>query len=249
MRAIEIDRPVRGIGAFLVAWVVLAAAGCRPDYAKLEACTPAELVEIMRGGWRVNRGAAGAELSLLAMRKPEIVRPVAEEIRKLLASPHPETRRWATCVLLRIDRFREDVTASARRMLSDKGRDAVATESRSKVLYHLVTNPFVLHECRDLVVQALSDEDNIVVDAAGGCLDKDTESYPLDDDAAVVRVLELCHTNHGGWQSHSLDALSRVTPRLRATVAQGLSTVTVLPGNEKRFAKAVEATSRREDEG
>ena len=89
MRIIAIDRAGRTRGAILVACGVLAAAGCRPDYAKLEACTPAELVEIMRGGWRVNRGAAGAELSLLAMRKPEIVRPVAEEIRKLLGSPPP----------------------------------------------------------------------------------------------------------------------------------------------------------------
>jgi hypothetical protein len=32
-------------------------------------------------------------------------------------------------------------------------------------------------------------------------------------------------------------------------VANGLSTVRVLPGNEKRFAAAVEAASRREDEG
>jgi len=239
----------RASGAILVACVVLAAAGCRPDYAKLEACTPAELVEIMRGGWRVNRGAAGAELSLLAMRKPEIVRPVAEEIRKLLASPHPETRRWATCVLLRVDRFREEATASAQVMLSDVRNDQGATESRSKVLYHLVTNPFVLHECRDLVVRALSDHDIIVVDAAVECLKRDAETYPLDDAAAVSRLIEICRTNRGSMQGDSLDALSRVTPRLRATVAQGLSTVTVLPGNEKRFAAAVEATGRREDEG
>jgi hypothetical protein len=249
VRIIAIDRAGRTRGAILVACVVLAAAGCRPDYAKLEACTPAELVEIMRGGWRVNRGAAGAELSLLAMRKPEIVRPVSDTIHELLDSPYPETRRWATCVLLEIDRYRQDATSSAQSMLSDKGKDDIATENRSKVLYHLAKNPAVLGECRDLVIQNLSDEYEGVIQAAVYAIDRDTQSNPLDNDAAVVRLLELCHTNHGGWQSHSLDALSRVTPRLRATVAQGLSTVTVLPGNEKRFAAAVEATSRREDEG
>jgi tetratricopeptide (TPR) repeat protein len=187
--------------------------------------------------------------SLLAMRKPEVVRPVAEDVRKLLDSPYSETRCWATCVLLRVDRFREDATASARVMLSDGRNDAGATESRSKVLYHLVTNPFVLHECRDLVVRALSDHDIIVVDAAVECLKRDAETYPLDDAAAVSRLIEICRTNRGSMQGDSLDALSRVTPRLRATVAQGLSTVTVLPGNEKRFAAAVEVASRREDEG
>ena len=249
MRIIAIDRAGRAFGAILVACVVLAAAGCRPDYAKLEACTPAELVEIMRGGWRVNRGAAGAELSLLAMRKPEIVRPVAEEIRKLLGSPHPETRRWATCVLLEIDRYRQEATASARAMLADKAQSDHARASRSKVLYHLAKNPAVLHQCFDLVAQSLSDDYEGVIQAAVCAIDEDTESHPLNDDTTVARLLELCRTNHGGLQSHSLDALSRVTPRLRATVAQGLVTVTVLPGNEIRFAAAVEATSRREDEG
>jgi len=249
MCVIDFDRRCGVLQAFVVACVVLVPAGCRPDYAKLEACSPAELVEIMRGGWRVNRGAAGAELSLLAMRKPETVRPVSDKIHELLDSPYPETRRWATCVLLEIDRYREDATASAQVMLSDKGKDDIATENRSKVLYHLVKNPVVLQECRDLVVDCLSDKSDGVIQAAVCAIDKDTESHPLDDDAAVARLLELCHTNHGGWQSHSLDALSRVTPRLRPTVAQGLSTVTVLPGNEKRFANAVEATSRREDEG
>jgi hypothetical protein len=81
------------------------------------------------------------------------------------------------------------------------------------------------------------------------CLKRDAETYPLDDAAAVSRLIEICRTNRGSMQGDSLDALSRVTPRLRATVAQGLSTVTVLPGNEKRFAAAVEAASRREDEG
>ena len=249
MRVSAISRPLEAFRAALVAITVLAAAGCRPDYAKLEACTPAELVEIMRGGWRVNRSAAGAELSLLAMRKPESVRPVADQIHDLLRSPYPETRRWATCVLLEIDRYRQDATTSARAILGDAERSDVARASRSKVLYHLVENPFVLHECRDLVVRNLFDEYVGVVQAAVYAIDKDTESYPLDDDVAVERLLELCRTNHGGYQSHSLDALSRVTPRLRATVANGLSTVTVLPGNEKRFAAAVEATSRREDEG
>lgn len=46
-----------------------------------------------------------------------------------------------TCVLLEIDRYRENATASAQVMLSDKGKDDIATESRSKVLYHLVKNP------------------------------------------------------------------------------------------------------------
>jgi hypothetical protein len=183
------------------------------------------------------------------MRKPDVVRPVAGEIHELLHSPYPETRRWATCVLLRIDRFREDVTASARVMLSDGGGGPVATESRSKVLYHLATNSVVLHECRDLVVGALSDEDLIVVDAALECVRKDAESYSLDDAVTVRRLIEICRTNRGSMQGDSLDALSRVTPRLRAIVAQGLSTVTVLPGNEQRFAAAVEATSRREDDG
>jgi fructose-1-phosphate kinase PfkB-like protein len=85
--------------SFVVAGVALVIAGCRPDYAKLESSTPAELVEIMRSGWWVNRGAAGAELSTLAMRKPDLVRPVAGEIHELLQSPYPETRRWAICVL------------------------------------------------------------------------------------------------------------------------------------------------------
>ena len=237
------------LGAILVVCVALASAGCRPDYAKLEADTPAELIEIMRGGWWVNRSAAGAELSLRAMRKPEIVRPVAEDIRKLLDSPYPETRRWATCVLLRIDRFREEVTASTKKMLAHKGKDNDATENRSKVLYHLVSNPFVLHECHDLVVRSLTDEEIIVVDAAVGCVQKEVESHPLDDAACVIRLLEICRTNRGSLQSDSLEALSRVTPHLRATVANGLSTVRVLPGNEKRFAAAVEAASRREDEG
>jgi hypothetical protein len=203
----------------------------------------------MRGGWRVNRGAAGAELSLLAMRKPEIVRPVAEEIRKLLGSPHAETRRWATCVLLEIDYFPQDATASARAMLADKAQSDEARASRSKVLYHLAKNPAVLHGCFDLVAQSLFDDYEGVIQAAVYAIDKDTETHPLNDDTTVARLLELCRTNHGGWQSHSLDALSRVAPRLRPTVAQGLSTVTVLPGNENRFSAAVEATSHREDEG
>lgn len=107
----------------------------------------------------------------------------------------------------------------------------------------------MLHECRDLVFCALSDEVLIVVDAALECLQKDAKTHPLDDAATVRRVIEICRTNRGSVQGDSLDALSRVTLRLRATVAQGLSTVTVLPGNEKRFAAAVEAASRREDEG
>jgi len=233
----------------LVACVVLAAAGCRPDYAKLEACTPAELVDIMRGGWRVNRGAAGAELSLLAMRKPEIVRPLGEEIHELLGSPYPETRCWATCVLLRIDQFRGDVAASARTILSDKGKDAEAMENRSSVLYHLIGNSPILHECHDLVVQALSDDDHIVIHAAVDCIAKESELTPLDDEAAVDRLLELCRTNNIGWQSRALAALSRVTPRLRARVSVGLATVECRPLNEKEYASAVEATSRREDEG
>ena len=249
MRIIAIDRAGRTRGAILVACVVLAAAGCRPDYAKLEACTPAELVEIMRGGWRVNRGAAGAELSLLAMRKPEIVRPVAEEIRKLLGSPHPETRRWATCVLLEIDRYRQDATSSAQWMLSDQGKDDIATENRSKVPYHLVKNPIVLRELHDLVVQSLSDDDHVVIHAAVGCMAKESESTPLDDEVAVDRLLELCRTNNIGWQSDALVALSRVTPRLRSRVSLGLATVECLPLNENEYAAAVEATSRREDEG
>lgn len=249
MRPIGTRRRRSAVGAFVVACVVLASAGCRPDYAKLEACTPAELVEIMRGGWWVNRSAAGAELSLLAMRKPEIVRPVAEDIRKLLASPSSETRCWATCVLLRIGGFRGEVTASTRTMLAGDPNDAEATEHRSTVLYHLIHNPPILLACHDLVVQSLFDGNVIVIHAALGCIDKESESTPLDDDVAVTRLLELCRTNNGGWQSHSLEALSRVTPRLRATVANGLATARVLPGNEKRFAAAVEATSRREDEG
>jgi len=249
MRAIDIDRPVRGFGAFLVACVMLVAAGCRPDFAKLEACTPAELVEIMRGGWRVNRSAAGAELSLLAMRKPEIVRPVGEEIHELLGSPYPETRCWATCVLLRIDQFRGDVAASARTMLSDQRKDDVATENRSTVLYHLVKNPLVLHECHDLVVQALSADDRIVIHAAVDCIAKESELTPLDDEAAVDRLLELCRTNNIGWQSRALVALSRVTARLRPRVSLGLATVGCLPLNEKVYAAAVEATSRQEDDG
>ena len=249
MKFIGTKRRSRALGFILVVSVVLAAAGCRPDYAKLEACTPAELVEIMRGGWRVNRGAAGAELSLLAMRKPEIVRPVAEDVRKLLDSPYSETRCWATCVLLRIGGFREDVTASTRTMLAGNQNDAEATENRSTVLYHLIHNPPILLACHDLVVQSLFDENRIVIHAALGCIEKESESTPLDDEGAVDRLLELCRTNNLGWQLQALEALSRVTPHLRATVAQGLSTVTVLPGNEKRFAAAVEAASRREDEG
>ena len=149
MSVTDTKRRGRAPGAILVVCVVLASAGCRPDYAKLEACTPAELVEIMRGGWRVNRGAAGAELSLLAMRKPEIVRLVSDKIHELLDSPYPETRRWATCVLLEIDRYRQDATSSAQVMLSDKGKDDIATENRSKVLYHLVKNPI----CQDPVTR------------------------------------------------------------------------------------------------
>ncbi|MCY3015780.1 MAG: hypothetical protein NT171_13975 [Planctomycetota bacterium] len=110
-------------------------------------------------------------------------------------------------------------------------------------------NSLVLHECRDLVVCALSDEDLIVVDAALECVRKDAETSSLDDAVTVRRLIEICRTNRGNMQGDSLDALSRITPRLRATVAQGLSTVTVLPGNEKRFAAAVESTSRREDVG
>lgn len=235
--------------SFVVAGVALAIAGCRPDYAKLESSTPAELVEIMRGGWRVNRGAAGAELSTLAMRKPDLVRPVAGEIRELLQSPYPETRRWAICVLIEIDCYRQDAISTARAMLSGKGTDQNATEDRRKVLYHLVKNPVILHECRDLVVQCLSDEQESVVEAAVCAIDKQTEIHPLDDDAAVARLLGLCRTNHVGWQGHSLDALSRVVPRLRVPVARGLSTVMVLPGNEKRFENAVEVTTRRDDEG
>ncbi len=249
MRIIAIDRAGRAFGAILVACVVLAAAGCRPDYAKLEACTPAELVEIMRGGWRVNRGAAGAELSLLAMRKPEIVRPVAEDVRKLLDSPYSETRCWATCVLLEIDRYRQDATSSAQWMLSDKGKDDIATENRSKVLYHLGKNPIVLRELHDLVVQSLSDDDHVVIHAAVGCMAKESELTPLDDEIAVDRLLELCRTNNIGWQSDALVALSRVTPRLRTRVSQGLATVVCLPLNEKEYAAAVEAASRREDAG
>jgi hypothetical protein len=233
----------------LVVSVVLAAAGCRPDYAKLEACTPAELVEIMRGGWRVNRGAAGAELSLLAMRKPETVRPVAESIHELLKSPYPETRRWATCVLLEVDCCRQAATLSAKAMLSDKRNDGIATESRSKILYHLVKNPIALRDCHDLVVQALSDDDRVVIHAAVGCVAKESELTPLDDEVAVDRLLELCRTNNIGWQSGALVALSRVTPRLRARVSLGLTTVGCLPLNEREYASAVEATGRREDEG
>jgi len=245
----DTKRRGRAPWAILVACVVLAAVGCRPDYAKLEACTPAELVEIMRGGWRVNRGAAGAELSLLAMRKPEIVRPVSDKIHELLDSPHPETRRWATCVLLEIDRYRQDATSSAQWMLSDKGKDDIATENRSKVLYHLVKNPIVLRELHDLVVQSLSDDDHVVIHAAVGCIAKESELTPLDDEIAVDRLLELCRTNNIGWQSDALVALSRVTPRLRSRVSLGLATVECLPLNEKEYAAAVEATSRREDAG
>ena len=247
MRIIAIDRAIRAPGAILVACVVLVAAGCRPDYAKLEACTPAELVEIMRGGWRVNRGAAGAELSLLAMRKPEIVRPVSDKIHELLDSPYPETRCWATCVLLRIGRFREDVTASARKMLADMGKDAEATDNRSSVLYHLIHSPPVLLACHDLVVQSLSDDDHVVIHAAVGCIAKESKLTPLDDEIAVDRLLELCRTNNIGWQSDALVALSRVTPRLRSRVSLGLATVECLPLNEKEYAAAIEATSRRED--
>ena len=249
MSVTDTKRRGRAPGAILVVCVVLASAGCRPDYAKLEACTPAELVEIMRGGWRGNRGAAGAELSLLAMRKPEIVRLVSDKIHELLDSPYPETRRWATCVLLEIDRYRQDATSSAQVMLSDKGKDDIATENRSKVLYHLVKNPIVLRECHDLVVQSLSDDDHVVIHAAVGCIAKESELTPLDDKVAVDRLLELCRTNNIGWQSDALVALSRVTPRLRSRVSLGLATVECLPLNEKEYAAAIEATSRREDEG
>jgi len=228
----------------VVAGVALAIAGCRPDYAKLEACSPAELVEIMRGGWRVNRDAAGAELSTLAMRKPDLVRPVAGEIHELLRSPYPETRRWAICVLLRLDLFRGDLAQAVRSELAGDRHDGVAT-----VLYHLVQNPIVLHESHDLVVRALSDDDHVVIHAAVDCIAKESESTPLDDDAAVDRLLELCRTNNIGWQSKALQALSRVTPRLRAGVSQSLATVNCLPHNEKAYATAVEATSRREGEG
>lgn len=238
MCAIDIVRPRTAFGVIVLALVVVAAAGCRPDYAKLEACTPAELVEIMRDGWRVNRSAAGAELSALAMRKPDVVRPVAGEIHKLLQSPFPETRLWATCVLLRLDLFRGDLALAVRSLLTEDQHDGVAT-----VLYHLVTNPIVLHESHDLVVSALADDDRVVIHAAVDCIAKESELMPLDDEAAVGRLLELCRTNNIGWQSRALEALSRVTPRLRARVANGLSAVTVLPGNEKRFANAVEATS------
>lgn len=149
-RAAIFRTSVFGVVVVLAATGLLAATGCRPDYARIGAAAPAEVAAILHDGWRRDRGAAGAERSLLAMRKPELIRPLANDFRAMLGSPHPETRRWATCVLLRLDLFREDLIASVRSILSDTASGDNATESRSKILSHLIKNPEVLHASRDL---------------------------------------------------------------------------------------------------
>jgi hypothetical protein len=243
------ERRGGGFGAFLIACVVLVAAGCRPDDAKIEASSPAELVDIMRHGWPAARESAGAELSMVASRKPDAVLSVASDALELLDSRYPENRLWSTCILTHLRVHRDETVRSAQSILSDPRSTWAARTSRSQLLYAMTKNADVIHDCHDLVVRQLSDADPVVIHAAVDCMQAESVRYPLDDDKAVTRLLELCQSNNLGWQRQAFDTLSQVTPRLRATVAQGLSTVTVLPGNEKRFAAAVEATGRREDEG